>query len=1337
MPLFEVIKQTPDDKAEYFAFDEPGTPIGSPSAFGIVYEGYRADRYGSRLDGEQWVVKVSNSADHRQRFEEEYDVLVGIVEGTKRNVNEIHSPNPVYLLRRKDDNRPAIAMPRYTKHVRDLIKGWNEIQIVEQLYRYVAVIQALNGLGYICTDRKPDDLFWEKNELVVIDWNVLRPFSDAQYRQAEISLIGRIWYVLLTGYEPGLSLNPYVDKEWKYFSDSDSQSIGQISMGLRLILSDILTGNRYKNVNDILSTLKMWSGWLNDNNLSLNSKILTKRLQIDLGLLSDKKAQLILADLVWRTQRDAGARSMRGELQDQILQQSDDLEDIQGRLDEIARAVKSSSIDEAQRLLGGLPTLNDAQTVALKRWELLIHSLNSPELDFRLRGDLLRNCGSLSDGIRRLQISLDADSDDALIARTRDLPTLQGVESTFDKVLVPLAHDTNAYKNLIILQYEADMRMLLNVRQGNETEQKQNYVDRLLTIDRLRSNIPYASDLLKALNPHLEIEIKVAKRKQEANHQIEAAVNQVDEAVKKLVAAWKPLETQPDLMRQVSTAFRRSEADVFELGRDAVNDFENRVIPQRALIGKLPFLNQKSYELKEASETINQIRKFFENSVDQSILNKLDNLLGVKIDEALAKLKVEVESGDINFVHLRVMRNQVDALKSYETRLNNSQRSDFVDLKSRVDEFEKFVDRLSEPSAKSTDVLRAAKDRKISLNNAILAPHLERVIKDSVDLAPDLKQEIEDDRKKLKQDMSAQQKNYELQTNRVNEIIATVDQKIDSKVTAQGNQFASKQGFRLSTILLAVLALIGLVLGILGIVSNSQTQTALQQQQELNTQQAIVAATSDSLTAVAVVSTSTAQAVSMQATIDSLVAAQSQNQQDNAAATTAADQANIQATQTAAVEAAQSAVPNITDGAAVTNPNPNGEATQPVDAATTVAVAANLTTDQTAETSADASAEPQALGETATVEATEATMEASAEVTPDATDELTPEASAEATIETPPTPVAPAQEPLHVDVLALSKIQLTQKEQEDVLKTLKNTSTLDFVLRYKVVNGEAQGVFPLEPNSDFYSHIVNTINPALDNFNTLGVKTEFWMVIRDGKWAVPLIFITADSKNVVLVADKPPVDLLKGTLITFDDNSKMRILRPLPEVGINKSNIVITILTPEQINALNAVLGIRGQLVKLPQADALVAMQVDGNGLLGLMAETPVSFLRWQAVAVPNSDNTACGGNIRNEAGSTDAKTVITKILCNTIAQLQSPNQLTAIDPRLDNVELVALNRVSILFTAADNTKFYWYSVAITPPVNDHPFGWVSETIVVIKAIGQEPGLPTVITLPFVNLTGS
>jgi len=125
-----------------------------------------------------------------------------------------------------------------------------ECFLIEVAAQYADLLAVLHQAGYICRDRKPDDLYWDENKkrLIVLDWNVVAPKDEAENNiGVDFYTFGSLWYQFLTGRYPSSDMNLLNDSIW-----------GETSISFRHILARLLSkreGERYRTDEELGETI--------------------------------------------------------------------------------------------------------------------------------------------------------------------------------------------------------------------------------------------------------------------------------------------------------------------------------------------------------------------------------------------------------------------------------------------------------------------------------------------------------------------------------------------------------------------------------------------------------------------------------------------------------------------------------------------------------------------------------------------------------------------------------------------------------------------------------------------------------------------------------------------------------------------------------------------------------------------------------------------------------------------------------------------------------------------------------------------------------------------------
>ena len=178
-------------------------PYLASGLIGVVFPAFAED------DPERkkpvFAVKVPASSltqNLKSRFWQEFDVL----EATNKKWSELNpgelSPFPKMQKVNRGDSE-VLAMefvPDETiisRVLNDEVPLIREQQYLGAALQYVRMLQTLHKAGYICPDRKTDDVRWltEQERLVVLDWNVVeRLESPGVDEKQEYAIFGSLWY---------------------------------------------------------------------------------------------------------------------------------------------------------------------------------------------------------------------------------------------------------------------------------------------------------------------------------------------------------------------------------------------------------------------------------------------------------------------------------------------------------------------------------------------------------------------------------------------------------------------------------------------------------------------------------------------------------------------------------------------------------------------------------------------------------------------------------------------------------------------------------------------------------------------------------------------------------------------------------------------------------------------------------------------------------------------------------------------------------------------------------------------------------------------------------------
>lgn len=258
MPIFKVIDSRENQRPAYFAYADGDAPTNEPDETTREYVGFESDERGISLSLSEWLIKESTSPAYRERFRDQFNILTELARQTRLLTDgQIHSPQPVYLLERTDNQQPALALPLVRGRFNDVVGTLTDGSLGEQMLIYGRVSQALHQVenGFVCTERAIGDLQWHGNRLLVTNWRNLQPLNNESLK-AEVEALGRLWYRLLMGAEPPDIPNPYNGAEWQR-SAAPNTDQRQLDIGLRQLLSGALNGY-YERVETLNDDLARW-----------------------------------------------------------------------------------------------------------------------------------------------------------------------------------------------------------------------------------------------------------------------------------------------------------------------------------------------------------------------------------------------------------------------------------------------------------------------------------------------------------------------------------------------------------------------------------------------------------------------------------------------------------------------------------------------------------------------------------------------------------------------------------------------------------------------------------------------------------------------------------------------------------------------------------------------------------------------------------------------------------------------------------------------------------------------------------------------------------------------
>jgi len=752
MPVLTVIQSTEGstNESRYFAYDE-SRPIGSPSAFGAVFQGYESDEQGARV-GEEWAIKVGRDVNQGARFEREYHVLVGLFQQTQALFGIGATPDPVYFLADGADKRiPAIAMPLYFRPLIDELPAWlaagNEALLLEVMITYAQVLSALKKVvmpdaetGYVCLDRKPDDLRWQEGRLVVIDWNVLRP-NEPELVRAELSLFARTWYILLTGYEISLSLNAYDDHDWRTADavalrgggagGANSDSTAFISVGLRALLASA-NASVYRTFDELLLDLQAWRD--HSAQAQLHDAALFPVLS-----LSPQRVAAIAADLRWRQSRSPEASEERRTTLLVAQAQREALADVQASLEAIERDFLAGDDDGASRRVEALRPSNALQRTAISRWTEVLKAYRSPDISAEKRRFLRDQRADVQKVVERLQRPFQAD------AAAESIYPLEAASGAMGALLGEFAKESDPARSFKSLAAEASLRAFWHTAQIDPEQREDSLRDAL----KLRPLIPYVADLLDGI----EIEMERLLQQMQTGGQAERAVSDQVDKVRQQVLAWLRQIVPDEIATAPITAMQQSwleaedalHAQSPKQAPGVLRDFLNRVAPFRLVVDTLSWLMGGGVSAlstaHQADDLVAQLGT--EPQIADGVAAVLRQVIARKVKDQLLTVEAQfAKDGEANFftAHRALTTLQGRDLAVWLTDDVRAQIDARVNKSQPYHDF--FTWLIENPNRSKLDIVAQAQSLNLPLNEPPVMGYLPLALEESAALPQQLEAQV-------------------------------------------------------------------------------------------------------------------------------------------------------------------------------------------------------------------------------------------------------------------------------------------------------------------------------------------------------------------------------------------------------------------------------------------------------------------------------------------------------------------------------------------------------------------------------------------------------------------
>ena len=1211
-----------DQPANCFIVLADDQPIGEPSAFGTVYASYPAAKPDRRIGSGEWIVKVSNNHAHEVRFRDEFTILRQLAEKNS------FTPRPVYWLKREDDQMPAIAMPYYSQRLGDCIKDWEATQpdweerVVTLMIDYTQAITALNVGGYVCVDRKPDDLFWEDEQLVVIDWNVVRPITNEDYRRAEISLIGRIWYVLLTGHEP-LTLNAFNDAQWQRFrgvgelAETETTDAGHISIGLRLLLARLFNGY-YQQIDDVRAALITWQ---TERRRLLAAALQPGRISRiptddDIGQLAQKlkigerPAKIISIDLTWRADGMDESYQQRQEWLAEYLQYPDELEEIRQSLTTVHNTIRNKDYDGAQRILENQLIENDLQRAAVLRWQTLLAALRSKTLDRRSRENLRQLAAKFCAGIELLQRRPEDDESPDL---------LQQVSVDY---AVPLQWlpEGDARKNILAIHHEATLRgKLLQAREARTQRDQRAYWQALREADALRQELPQAYATLVLAGYPLAERLAEVELVEHAQDEVGRWVSRVREDLLHAVQ-------QPGDELNFSAAddgIRNARMNLKQLGNDYLAEFNYGIRHYQALMRFLADLPENDHigeiirqgdnlktalpefadplteriqaalreeiqrsageleseaDIERVIQRANRLSKELPPAVLPTFAEQITPVVTGKIRAVLNFQQATLDTGDSESVAKAIYFSEILARNSIDSYLDPDKQLEETQFAQQLLQHKNFYDWLADAHNREhhLTIIEKAKAAGVPLSSKALQPYIERSIDDSAKQYGRIEQEFTDYRTEIdgkvaagfaqqQENMTAFRVEQQQIGQRIDELGTKVDQsaqKLGEYIDAEGEQVAELSG---------------------RVDKADQVTRQLAKTQRRN-QFLLYGGLGFLFLLLLLAAALTQSGKGDTALQDELTRVAEQN--SAAATVTIAAATEYQATLQGQLQGLDDRIGDLENNAtqtAIAQPSLDAEATR------------SAFQSQAAETHQAALA-----------------LTIAAQVTPSTAPS---DPSAETTLATAPSPAETATEmPPSTSVLqnaaTLPLIPLANAEMA-ALQTLKAAIPIaenDYVLHFTAANSNELRTALQAESASALTATLDLIAPI---FDAQGERVDFYLVAQERLPEIYVALVLIVTENMELTGE----ELTPGTVIAFDQNGARLLFRPFIVTTPDFASMTMFLpVTQPVLEQLNTALGVRRQYVVLPQPGSVVVAQIGANNqLLGLLGEPAIPFLTSEA----------------------------------------------------------------------------------------------------------------------------
>lgn len=748
MPFFSVIDSQDNKAPAQFAYADNSQPLQEAGTFATLYLGYAVDSHGKpTAGGEQWVIKESHSRDFRARFDDEVRLLRELARQTVNLTGgQMFSPYPAYLLERIDTPLPAIAYPHYSTPLRDVISSLDEPTIIDQMINYGRTATAYHQMpsgGYAYLDRTVDDLYWSNNRIMIINWNSPRPLND-QRKLEETRLMGRIWYLLLTGSEPPLNLNPFNDVEWlpERLRSQPGRNPAQISIGLRQIIVGALGGS-YSSIDVMDTALYRWREAYQQDSAE-PAEIVQENWRLD-----SLQAQAVAADLRWRKSSIDENWQARQEILAVVLG-GGEMTQVRAALDEAARAIREGRLGDAHDQIRAVEPEGAVQSAAVERYRSLLDAFTAPDLERGRRDELRPYLSELIEGIQRLQHPVQNDQ-----AAEVQRP-LARVMGDFERAARQMPPGESRAKLMTLMQEALLRQTMLEASRLKQSQHEQGqYAEALRKIIEASRAVPYIENVIDLGD--IERRVEMIERNASAGKETESKLQTVHDAMMSLLRAQEiPTDFTP-----VSEAIRAAEIEIESMGIDYATNFVSQVKPYRRFMIFLTHMREQSPA--QIAEQADDLQRSLPSDVLQLVTPTITRVVRERAHATLDQIEATLRQGDAARLEqaelIRLSLTSPAVGRYLDADLRRRLQSTSAELENQR-KFVRWVN--NNLDATNLDIVQQAKDLGLSLTSGLVAHYVQDAIKEAGDRFQNLEAGYDSYRSSVNQLLTQQRQEYDL-----------------------------------------------------------------------------------------------------------------------------------------------------------------------------------------------------------------------------------------------------------------------------------------------------------------------------------------------------------------------------------------------------------------------------------------------------------------------------------------------------------------------------------------------------------------------------------------------